>query len=1200
MWIFNDMQPQHFFQRRSQSVMNAARLFWTRLLMAALCLVPFLGERMKAQSPIGDSLYTVGTTAVDAQGRTWAYVLWQASSDGLVIGKKFSVNSKPGLPSDALDYERQGIAVVQTDPQSIGILLQRGEWLGDDLAQLSDRIDQLFVGLVPAGDVSLEEKLSIVIRGSLGSLDRFSNLVMLGRLHPSVNLCIGYAFAVRIPGVGPTTFEIRDYDLTANHDIGVVGRVTLDPAAPVILPPPGAPVQVPEFPAGSAKGDLNVKLRWSTSAPLRRVSLLNYGFDVYRMTKIYAENAGYHLNPPSANVMSQLVLAEEDVKQVNHLPVLKMKDFNALDVSDFVADPTTVFVADDNGRYKEGGVAFQNGAQYYYFAAARDVLGRNGDVSKGSLVTVCDRLPPDAPRRLKVANDYTYDGVNQKQVLKISWEQHDDIEQDTVVSYYVYRWSSPTEVQVNGANPLVNQIAGPIAPIPGERNFYVDDGAGSPQSPADYGKTYWYTVRAVDDGACDGGNYSAHSAPSFGVLRDRAGPAGPAGGVWVICCEPFVKGLDSTDEKDPRGEQKRDDLAYYLLTCERQDERIQWADFFVFAPTPDNYLGRVPFLPGEKVARLPWVTSREKLVGEVPFYSRVGSKDGKISSLASVSTLRSPQFGNVRVVPFEAFTECRRVPFIRVSQDDNTNTDIPGTTTGTDLTGGVLVTDRKDPCRGHYPNPPGGVGLPNDNGIEIVVQLTPGTKEFKLYRRVDFGPLTLIGQGEADYDDVMQITYEDTNMPANSGVVCYYGQLFDEHGNASPLTLLSDCVPVIQPTAIPMLLPLESVGTEADPQMRIRWFCPPYGIERFEVSVGNDLGVVANEISDQLSSQIATSPQVKTYTINGASLENSFALFHTPLVGPGFGNGAIFEVIVNVALGQEYTVMVAAVDKAGEVNPDSNTEIFIWHEEAPGVGPDVPWPARPLPSLNLFHPRVTALQLPDSIYPGVGISIGEFTGRDWVQRFDDIATIDPNRDSQETDQQGQSDNLVVSINHTSDLFSRVPNLSIINADGQPALDVGLVDSVYDIIRDLVVPPLPKEFPSSFTLRPHIDPNTLLYTNKVGEILFPVVVYRTQVPNELYPEVSGDIIQVTPLMEEIAYDWTVDPKEGDVTEIRDPFLTATPPVNFGNQAVPGFIFLKDTQPVVEGASYIYLLTRFEENGEIKEIVPTNVVIITPTP
>ena len=34
------------------------------------------------------------------------------------------------------------------------------------------------------------------------------------------------------------------------------------------------------------------------------------------------------------------------------------------------------------------------------------------------------------------------------------------------------------------------------------------------------------------------------------------------------------------------------------------------------------------------------------------------------------------------------------------------------------------------------------------------------------------------------------------------------------------------------------------------------------------------------------------------------------------------------------------------------------------------------------------------------------------------------------------------------------------------------------------------------------------------------------------------------------------------------------------------------FLKDTQPVVSGARYKYLLVRFQRNGEIAEVIPTN--------
>ena len=36
----------------------------------------------------------------------------------------------------------------------------------------------------------------------------------------------------------------------------------------------------------------------------------------------------------------------------------------------------------------------------------------------------------------------------------------------------------------------------------------------------------------------------------------------------------------------------------------------------------------------------------------------------------------------------------------------------------------------------------------------------------------------------------------------------------------------------------------------------------------------------------------------------------------------------------------------------------------------------------------------------------------------------------------------------------------------------------------------------------------------------------------------------------------------------------------------------FIYLQDTQPVISGARYRYLLVRFRKNGEIAEVLPTN--------
>jgi hypothetical protein len=38
------------------------------------------------------------------------------------------------------------------------------------------------------------------------------------------------------------------------------------------------------------------------------------------------------------------------------------------------------------------------------------------------------------------------------------------------------------------------------------------------------------------------------------------------------------------------------------------------------------------------------------------------------------------------------------------------------------------------------------------------------------------------------------------------------------------------------------------------------------------------------------------------------------------------------------------------------------------------------------------------------------------------------------------------------------------------------------------------------------------------------------------------------------------------------------------------------YMKDTQPVVSGSRYKYLLVRFQRDGEIAEVIPTNEVDI----
>ena len=117
----------------------------------------------------------------------------------------------------------------------------------------------------------------------------------------------------------------------------------------------------------------------------------------------------------------------------------------------------------------------------------------------------------------------------------------------------------------------------------------------------------------------------------------------------------------------------------------------------------------------------------------------------------------------------------------------------------------------------------------------------------------------------------------------------------------------------------------------------------------------------------------------------------------------------------------------------------------------------------------------------------------------------------------------------------------------------------------------------------------------LAENQENKSLFPLVVYRYQETNSLFPgKVSGDIVQVTPMMDRIAFRFENDPSLGIGAVIYDPFidvlradLVGLPPGATARYAM----VLLDTQPVILGARYRYILARFGTDGEIAEVIPT---------
>jgi hypothetical protein len=178
-----------------------------------------------------------------------------------------------------------------------------------------------------------------------------------------------------------------------------------------------------------------------------------------------------------------------------------------------------------------------------------------------------------------------------------------------------------------------------------------------------------------------------------------------------------------------------------------------------------------------------------------------------------------------------------------------------------------------------------------------------------------------------------------------------------------------------------------------------------------------------------------------------------------------------------------------------------------------------------LPNTNTFHPSLEAVRLPNGVFPGCALRIGDFDRRYYTQQPSDPT--------------------------------------------QPSL-----------------------------LRSHVDPVTLLYSNKLGQVSLPLAVYRFQVPSPEFPNVSHDLVQVTPLMESIAYEHANDPVEGVATRLHDPYVRVVFGGPFGGPREGGALYLLDTQPVIVGVRYRYLVVRFTPNREILEVIPTNDVEVTP--
>lgn len=1107
-------------------------------LASALFLPP---AHLVGQADADDLLFTVGTSTAAEDGISWVYITWWSSGPGLDLSP-YGVYLKSGSAGSASPYTLAGITRPQTEPVTIQVLLSQAVALGDNLSALEDSIDGLFDQLVPLENLSLAQKIAAIVFAAPASEEMTDNLFLLSRRHPAIALASGRAFALPLPEGDTHTFEIRSCVSTQPVDCEtVVGRVTLTPGEFTILPAPGAPVNMPfvgSDGARDARGHLNAPLRWATPDDLRAQSLLSFGHNVYRMDADFAESVGFHMLPPD-NATVEALLADEPglFRRINRLPVLATELLTPAEAANTSLLPDLHFIVDDNDRFYSEEPPFEDGDRFYYFVTARDLLGRDGLLSNGTEVILCSILPPSAPRNVRVSNAYSFNEANrtQTQIFGIRWDPVIPAEDaPAIAGYWVYRWHSVEEMLANQGQPTIPAAIGTggrIATVGPGVTSITDTAPGFPSITYERGASL-DDAPVINQAQAGLTWWYTVRAIDDSVCGGNLSPnSGPAFGVL----------RDRVGPAEPSG--------LVEFTCEElvliEDDRRQF--FELERGFPDIVPFRIQVFANN--AEADWM--------EVYRYPFEGPEDF-IGRAKIPGTANTPG-----VVEGFFFERDKGEPFTLVviagkgegerSRPQNVLLSLqPGAQVGEIISLDAIYDEKARDCTRHRTV---NRNTGRINPLRITVFLTPETEEWKVYRRVDNGNWSLFRQGLESFEDAAAIIVEDTDLPLNGGRVCYAAQLFDRHGNASQLQPI-DCIPIQPrvPPPTPMLsLPLSLGETIEEAGALVQWFCAPSGVERFEFWISQDDFAPTGVPSSELFLNLPPAPwNSGFFTLRAISTDEGFILYRTYVsrrVGPLHPNAPEFSLPLDLGFspGATYRIRVRALSADGTAGQWSNEETFIW-STTPDIpfAPDdceLPWPAR----------------------SGIGLSDSFFV----PPTFDNIPI-----------------GLAAFINPTDD-------------EGKPiytggAVRVGLV--VLDPREDKMIletlPPIfdslgqvPGETPI-FHLPKEFVPETLFYHRLGGDPLLPFVLYRYQVPNDEWPTVSGDVYQVSPLIEGIAGSVGPSGWGEDTLRVYDPyFMLARAGTSADGDRIYFHLYVKDTQPLVRGADYRYILVRYGENREI---------------
>lgn len=1081
----------------------------------------------------------------------------------------------------------------------------------------------------------LAEMLAALLNRAAGDAETASSMRLLAMGHPSVRMAMGEAWAgplTAAPGQ-PVTLEVREWSTAG--DGGVVARLTLAAGQPVVLPAPGPPVQVPDL---TPKGDLNIKLRWGQDANLSRQSPLSAGFNVWRVSKAFAVSNGVDAAPPSLAQLKSWVLSGHAKKSVER-PVTPSKLLSLAEAANLVADSTTHFMTDDGGRFHNNGAGqpvdepFAEGEEYTFFVTTRDILGRDGPPSMPGHGIVCRTLPPPVPSDLRAENYWepNANATSGTQTAQFFWRANTNTARDVTTYYEIYSGDDLTSLQSNeGKNALAPIAAGQLHTADNVLMSYVDD---TPVLAAKgFGETMWYSVRAVHVSPL-GPIKSDFAAPVMIAKRQREGPAAPSGVVEANCGRASVIFL-SQQTVTPPELPANDGLIRVRLLCQRLDPGIAHVDLSVRVGANVTDLGQHIYgvegdwvaadfeihtsdLPGQSLTVICQSTTHQGMLSNV--------KEQLIEGLTAEGrrevTFQTKSLSNSDLTPGEIFSDELLEPFVSVpavATPEGLGLALPSST----LNGRVVVVQTSPSggsfgtwtTRGHgtvrdsqvyFSFPPattqpaldgrvyavkefGGTctdlaytpGSGKAGKLGVVIFTTARSEEYRLFRRINDGPYTLVGQGGAAYaagNPVNAIRREDEALPMTSCTICYYAQTVDRDGNASALVRLEPCIERKAPTLPkPRLSPPAAIGTAAAPKMKLTWMCPPQGVERFLITIKAKGGPAVQSALENASAYSLVAPispalagrqvhymgadddakvtptkqaagpasqsanadnrsvlSLGTAAIKFAKMVNTSS-FVTPPLGNGFPAEPPFHAEFDVQAGVTYEVFVQGLQgvilNGKGRGPKSAIYQFKWEEIVPGDPPKVAWPARPMPEVTLVA-GVEAGELHPVMWPTglngerpVGVKLASLPS----QGTEDFETI--------------ANEIVYAPRSTSRGFRR-----------------------YD--------------PNAHLPRP--------LGNGIRQVQ-GVVLYRQQVANALFPTVPGDVVQVSPLVRKIA--WIPSTVSGrNAARLIDPFFALRLNAPPGDIHYSIDLFLLDTQGVVNGARYHYYVVCFGSDGEITQTI-----------